>query len=206
VQVADGVHVAVASADAMALEPVGLVPSLCCPRPTPRTRQFAAVRTLLRDLLIEVAGRRVGSTPIAAHANSQPYLPERPDLSVSLSHSGDWVAAAVGTGAEVGVDVQVPEPTSDALLRRCCTPTARDLLRRMSGSERDREFAWIWSAQEACVKAVGMGLAGRPWTIPVNVGQRTGAWNEVRWQSLREEYAVPVTCAYRPLRAPQETR
>jgi 4'-phosphopantetheinyl transferase len=68
----------------------------------------------------------------------------------------------------------------------------------MPAPQRDLEFAWIWTAQEACVKATGQGLAGRPWTVPVEVGQRAGTWHGVRWLSLRDRFGTPVSCAYQP--------
>jgi 4'-phosphopantetheinyl transferase len=170
VEAADGVHVAVARRD---------------------TEESAAARSLLQQLLSTVAE----STPVANHPNGRPFLPERPDLGVSLSHSGDWVAAAVGVGVDVGVDVQVPQPTPEGLLERCCSPATRARLVRMPG--RDREFAWIWTAQEACVKATGQGMAGLPWRIPVEAGQREGTWQGIRWLSLRDSFLIPVSCAYR---------
>jgi 4'-phosphopantetheinyl transferase len=177
VEVAAGVHVALA------------------PIP-PRATESRAARALLRRLLVAVAGDAVGDTPIASRLSGQPFLPWRRDLAVSLSHSGAWVAAAVGVGVEVGVDVQVPQPVSARLLRRCCRPSARAELARMLPAGRDLEFAWIWSAQEACVKAKGLGLAGLPWTIPIGVGQRAGTWGGVTWLALRDRFPVPVSCAH----------
>jgi 4'-phosphopantetheinyl transferase len=188
IEVADGVHVAVSPFTTRAAEST-----------TARARESAAARSLLRRLLAYVAGPAAGTTPIASRRSLQPYLPARPDLAISLSHSGQWVAAAVGIGAEVGVDVQVPEPTPARLLRRCCRPSAYELLRRLPAPGRDVEFAWIWTAQEACVKATGQGIGGLPWTIPVDVGQRSGDWHGVTWLSMRDRCHVPLSCAYRPV-------
>jgi 4'-phosphopantetheinyl transferase len=185
VEVADGVYLAVAQVTVRAPAPV-----------TRRTRESAAARSVLRRLLTEIAGPEAGATPIASRQSGQPYLPWRPDLTVSLSHSGDWMAAAVGIGSVVGVDVQVPEPTPERLLRRCCHPLAQEELAGLPAADRDVEFAWIWTAQEACVKATGQGIAGLPWTIPVDVGQRAGSWRGVAWLSPRDRFAVPVSCAY----------
>jgi 4'-phosphopantetheinyl transferase len=184
VEVAQGVHVALSPMAALA------------PGETHwRTRERAATRALLRRLLAEVCGPDAAGTPLAARRTGQPYLPERPDVTVSLSHSGEWAAAAIGVGASVGVDVQVPQPAA-RLLRRCCRPAAREVLAGMPSPRRDLEFAWLWTAQEACVKATGAGLAGLPWTIPVEVGQRAGRWHDVRWLSLRDRCRVPVSCAW----------
>lgn len=152
--------------------------------------ESAAARDLLSRLLPKA---RVATKP-----NGRPYLPNQPDLSVSLSHSGEWVAAAVGVGVDVGVDVQVPEPVSEGLINKCCTVASSATL--AGRPDRDQEFAWIWTAQEACVKATGQGLGGLPWRIPVDVGQRTGTWQGVRWLQLRGRSPVPASCAYREMR------
>ncbi|MEW2376557.1 4'-phosphopantetheinyl transferase superfamily protein [Micromonospora sp. NPDC047812] len=83
-----------------------------------------------------------------------------------------------------------------ALLRRCCAPTVRAALDRLPGPARVREFAWIWTVQEACVKATGAGLGGRPWAIPVPSGRRTGRWADLRWVSLRGHSRVPASVAH----------
>ncbi|MFJ7063876.1 4'-phosphopantetheinyl transferase family protein [Streptomyces sp. NPDC101115] len=134
--------------------------------------------------------------PVAARPGGRPYLPDRPDLGVSLSHSSGWVAAAVGRNRDVGVDVQVPAAVGRRLLRFCCSPADADALAAMAEDRRRREFAWIFTAQEACVKAVGAGFSARPWTVPVAVGQRAGTWRRVRWHAPRDRQPVPVACAW----------
>jgi 4'-phosphopantetheinyl transferase len=196
-QVATGVHVGVAELSTMD----GRAPHpgdarAAAALPAPRAAEYIAARSVLRRLLADVAGPAAARLSIGARPGGQPYLPGRPDLAVSLSHGGGWVAAALGVGAAVGVDVQAPEPVSTGLLRRCCTPAARAELAGLPVPARDREFARIWTVQEACVKAAGVGLAGRPWTIPVGVGQRTGSWRHYRWQSVPGCRAVPASCAY----------
>jgi 4'-phosphopantetheinyl transferase len=165
--------------------------------PGPARAERLAVRALLRRLLAEVVGPDAARARIATRAAGQPYLPDLPGLGISLSHDGGWVAAALGAGHAVGVDVQLPAPASAALLRRCCAAEVRAELSALPARLRDREFAWIWTAQEACVKATGAGLAGRPWTVPVRRGQRVGRWGAVRWVSLRRHSAVPLSVAYR---------
>ena len=158
--------------------------------------ESASARNLLRRLLADVAGVVAAAEPVAARTGGQPFLPRRPGIAVSLSHSGGWVAAAVSEIGAVGIDVQAPEPASPALLRRCCRAETRRRLSLLPGPERDLEFAWLWTAQEACVKATGEGLAGRPWTVPVTPGQREGVWRDVRWRTLRDRCTVPLSCAY----------
>jgi 4'-phosphopantetheinyl transferase len=163
---------------------------------TGQVAEYLAARTLLRGLLAEELGSEAETTLVAARPSGQPYLPAHPQLGISLSHSGGQVAAAVGVGVGVGVDVQVPVPASPEVLRRCCSPAVRTELAGLSRDVRDLEFAWIWTVQEACVKATGAGLAGRPWSIPVLPRQREGEWRGLRWRSLRADSAVPVSIAH----------
>ncbi|MFJ8846117.1 4'-phosphopantetheinyl transferase family protein [Streptomyces cyaneofuscatus] len=160
-----------------------------------RAEEYAASRTLLRALLREI-GEDVAGGPVAARPSGRPYLPGRPDLGVSLSHSSGWVAAAVGRDRDVGVDVQTPAAVGDRLLRLCCSPADAEALAVLPEARRRREFAWIFTAQEACVKAVGRGLSGRPWNVPVNLGQQAGDWGRVNWCAPRDGAPVPVACAW----------
>lgn len=170
-----------------------------------RRAEHLAARALLRRLLAELVSRDAAVAPLAANPHGRPYLVDRPDLAVSLSHTDGWVAAALSTGSRpVGVDAQAPRPASEALLRRCCTALDRAGLAQLPPASRDLELAWIWSVQESCVKALGTGLAGRPWTIPVAPGQRTGRWRRLRWTALRARYPIPVSCTYQePEEAPR---
>lgn len=156
--------------------------------PAVRAQESVAARGLLRGLLAEL-----GEIRIAAHESGQPFLPDHPDLTISLAHDGGYVAAACrrGRGLGVGVDVQLPVPASPGLLRKCGVAELAELPQ----GERDLEFAWIWTVQEACVKATGQGLSGRPWAIPVRRGQTSGQWQHVRWSRLRHS-VVPVSVAY----------
>lgn len=160
-----------------------------------RSAEQPDARAVLRRLVSEVDGP-VG-VAIAYRPGGQPFLPGRPGLAVSLSADGDWLAAAVGIGVPVGIDVQRPQRVSAGRLRWCGSPAARIALAALPDAERDREYARIWTVQEACVKATGSGLAGRPWRIPVEVAQFHGRWRGYRWVSLAG-FGVPVGLARGP--------
>lgn len=161
-----------------------------------RAAEYLAARMLLRRLVGEVADSGLAVSPLASRRGGQPFLTARPEIGISLSHTDGWAAAAVHLRGRVGVDVQAPAPVSRRLLRRCCTLSARRALARLPEAERCREFAWIWAVQESCVKATGRGLAGRPWTIPVEVGQASGNWGDVQWSAARRDCPVAFACAY----------
>ncbi|MGW4210847.1 4'-phosphopantetheinyl transferase family protein [Lentzea sp. NPDC004789] len=140
-------------------------------------------RGLLRRLLgVDVV--------IAAEPGGRPYLPERPHVGISLSHSGELVAAAVGYGRAVGVDVEETVEFDPAMARRCGAPE----LVSLPADRRARELTRIWTVQEACVKALGLGLRGRPWTVPVE----RGGWRGLRWISGQGR-GFAVSCAFGPV-------
>ncbi|MER7625336.1 4'-phosphopantetheinyl transferase superfamily protein [Streptomyces sp. NPDC126503] len=173
-----------------------------------RRRQSLAARGLLRALLAEVCPGTEDAA-LTAGARGRPVLEGLPHLGVSLSHDGaadatggDLVAAAVAPGRRVGVDVQLP-PGPDVppgLVRRCLRERAEELA-PLPADRRALEFAWVWTVQEACVKADGTGIAGRPWSLDIPVRPRTGTVRDLTWIALRHLSVHPVSCAFGDARA-----
>ncbi|HTZ45347.1 MAG TPA: 4'-phosphopantetheinyl transferase superfamily protein [Jatrophihabitans sp.] len=195
---AAGVCAAVADQRALA-GTAAAAPDVLATRGSPawKAAEQLAARALLRRLLAAEYGDRTAELPIAARPSGQPYLRQRPDLAISLSHDGGYVAVAVGREVAVGIDVQQPVPVADAVIRRCCGAAGQRELARLARRQSLAEFARIWTVQEACVKLTGAGLAGRPWSVPVAVGQWTGRWRGGGWQSLPGAGPFPVSIAYR---------
>jgi 4'-phosphopantetheinyl transferase len=117
---------------------------------------------------------------------------------VSISHTASHTAAAVWPAGRVGIDIeQPPADLTRRLIERCCRPWA-DHVDALPAAERAATFARVWTVQEACVKAVGLGLAGAPWRIPVHPDARRGRWGAVRW-SLHDTWApAALALAVRP--------
>jgi 4'-phosphopantetheinyl transferase len=160
-----------------------------------RSAEFLAARALLRTLLGQVAGA-AGQAAIVADERGRPVLAGWPQIGVSISHDGGYVAACAGRGTDVGVDIQVPpDQVSEAVMRRCLGPRL-GLLDGQPQADRIRAFTWLWTTQEACVKASGMGLAGRPWSVDVPPGAISGRWQGYRWAALRDSSAIPLSCAF----------
>jgi phosphopantetheine--protein transferase-like protein len=82
----------------------------------------------------------------------------RMPLSLSISHRGDWGLAAIAlvAGARIGADIETVEPRDLALVRQFFSESEAD--RVAMGSDVDRTVARIWSAKEAVLKAMGIGL------------------------------------------------
>ncbi|MGW2640678.1 4'-phosphopantetheinyl transferase family protein [Streptomyces sp. NPDC001348] len=175
-------------ADAAALPPV-------------RAAERLAARRALRGLL---AARfpAARDADVVYRAHGRPALAGWPGIGISVSHDGDAVAACAALGRAVGLDVQhAPPSVADALLRRCARDRA-EVLTRLPPGQRAQEFAWLWTVQEACVKAAGTGLAGRPWSIDVPLPATRGTWGPYRWISLRGRATVPLSIAHTALPDP----
>ncbi|MFG3077414.1 4'-phosphopantetheinyl transferase family protein [Streptomyces sp. NPDC048225] len=149
-----------------------------------RAREHLAGRALLRLLLTGPLGEAGARSPLVPEPGGRPRLPGFPRTGVSVSHSGPYVAAAVATGLDVGVDVQTPQEPSPGMLRRCCSPRTAARLAKLPPDRAARAFAEVWTVQEACVKANGTGLSGAPWRLPAEPGRPSGAWGGLRWQRL----------------------
>ena len=135
-------------------------------------RRFRFASDKNRSLWAELYARRcVGETAklspddveIAHDEKGKPFCPNIP-LSVSLSHSGAYIAAAVGRGA-VGVDVERRRRMSLAVSERWFRPEEHDYLLSLPEEERGRAFFRLWTLKEAALKYTGEGLSGGPETV-----------------------------------------
>ena len=111
-------------------------------RPAERGRQFLLSRALLAFALEETLGGR--EPPILAKdAGGRPFLPERPGLFLSLSHT-EGAAVLALSDAPVGVDVERIRPIPPRLGRRVGAGTPEAFWRQ-------------WTAAEAEAKRAGRG-------------------------------------------------
>ncbi|GLY37953.1 hypothetical protein Amsp01_039770 [Amycolatopsis sp. NBRC 101858] len=170
-------------------------------RPAWRRGEFLAGRTLLRHLLRRIRPD-LAALPLCADPAGKPRLDAGgEDLAlpgITISHDEDRIAAAVCAHGDVGVDVQLPPARlTDSAVRRCLGSHA-PAVTALPRLRRAKEFAWVWTVQEACVKAAGTGMAGRPWSIDVPPGAVSGHWGGFAWLSLRTRSPVPLSCAFQP--------
>jgi 4'-phosphopantetheinyl transferase len=130
--------------------------------PTDRLRSLSAYRLLYHQLAQEgFIGYRLPEIDI--DGRGKPYLPEIPELGVSLSHRAAWVACALSPDP-VGIDVEPLSGDSGALadvdqLAQFLHSTERSWLAAREGGDRRRAFCLLWTRKEAYLKATGRGLA-----------------------------------------------
>ncbi len=111
-----------------------------------------------RQRLAEAAGVSPLEVGIAHDEKGKPFW-KGGSLSVSLSHSGSYIAAAVGREA-VGVDVEKKRKAASAVAKRWFRPEENALLETLSEPERTRLFFRLWTMKEAALKYAGEGLPG----------------------------------------------
>lgn len=87
-----------------------------------------------------------------------PYLPDHPDLWVSISHCRTAVAVAVSSEDRVGIDVECRRRIGDGLMERVC---AEDELAAVRSAEDSvMAFLQLWTRKEAVLKMRGTGIQG----------------------------------------------
>lgn len=142
-----------------------------------RTRYIAAHAWLRRIL-----GRYLDRAPQDLRFDIGPYgkpelRPLQPDksqpapLRFNLSHSNDIALLAVSTGVDVGVDIEAIRPDLPDATLAAGVLTALELaeLEQLPTSQRAEVFFACWARKEACMKALGLGLALEPKRLHVGM-------------------------------------
>ena len=119
-------------------------------------QQSAAARALLQQALAREYPKL--SCPVRLEKDSfgKPFLPDYPDICISISHSGTLAACAIGE-KPVGVDVEQwkKRPGAERIAKKF-HPLERKLLEQKNGNQ--SLFYALWVRKESFLKAVGEGL------------------------------------------------
>jgi 4'-phosphopantetheinyl transferase len=94
----------------------------------------------------------------------------RPAPSFNLTHSCDFAACAILHGAPIGIDAEdIRRPINVAeMAARWFAPAERQLLGRLSETDRTEMFFRIWTLKEAILKTTGHGLRIEPQLFAVD--------------------------------------
>ncbi len=127
-----------------------------------RRRSFLAGHWLARRLAADWLQADVARIALDRHADGRPQLlldGAPSPLSLSLSHSGDWLACAIAS-VPVGIDVELPRRLRDlqALARFAFAPEEAKRLLHVAEEERAAIFHELWTLKEARGKRTGEGL------------------------------------------------
>jgi len=151
-----------AGVDASVLDPDELERAARYRRPADRVR-FAATRSALRELLGDRLGVDPASLRLTTGRHGRPELAHpHGGLSFNVSHAGEHALIAISQKRRVGVDIERIDPGLDwrALVDLVCT--ADEQRRWITGPAtplQREQFFRCWTAKEALLKAVGLGIA-----------------------------------------------
>lgn len=118
-------------------------------------RAHSALRLILATYLHTSATELIFNT----NAYGRPRLTNKV-IDFSVSHSGYWMALALGYGLTFGIDIEAWRETigDEVLLQRYFSINEGELWRTELPSRRSSVFARLWTRKEATLKALGCGL------------------------------------------------
>jgi 4'-phosphopantetheinyl transferase len=155
-----------------------------------RTRRWTAKRALATVLERDLTPAALATLEIGNHPGGAPYVAvdgERAAIEVSISDRAGWAVCLVGTPGgtpgPLGIDLEIVEPRSDAFVEDFFTATERDTVRALpAGEPRDEAANLIWSAKEAALKVLKVGLRADTRDVQVVIDRRRRADG---WSALR---------------------
>jgi len=138
-------------------------------------RRYSVAHGSVREILGDVIGvdpatirfdrrcRHCGDTD-----HGKPAVTDMPGLSFSVAHSGSMAVVAISARATVGVDVEIVRRRAslDRLAARVLAPAELAGWQALPDVDRLVGLLRAWTAKEAYLKAIGLGLAGGVRTAP----------------------------------------
>ena len=149
--------------------------SECARFVNPRDRcTFAVTRVALRCLLGDEIGISPHDVRLVRNAWGKPLLAKsqyRPGFDFSVSHTGDLSVIAISSSGAVGVDIERRHRLSEMhrIAADVFDEQTASALYHLPPSNRDEAFLRLWTAGEACLKALGLGFAGAGGQAPVGL-------------------------------------
>lgn len=145
-------------------------------------RSFVLSRGCLRHLLSHYTGQSPSTLRFTYGPRGKPELssishspaPARRALTFNLSHSGAWLLVGVSVAPEVraiGVDLEELRSLNQlsGLCRRCLTPAEAKTVLALNHPQADQQFLRYWTGKEACLKALGLGIADSMQTLELTL-------------------------------------
>jgi 4'-phosphopantetheinyl transferase len=141
-------------------------------------RRFIVARGILRQLLSNYLDIDPKSLKFAYSDRGKPQLIElnlASSVQFNLSHSQEYALFGFTTPHLIGVDLEYLRPMPDALkiAQRFFSAQEFDLISNLAIEQRDKIFFQLWTAKEAYLKAIGIGLAGSLANVEINLEQDT---------------------------------
>lgn len=143
--------------------------------------RFSAARGWLRHVLANELGVSPATVPLS-DGPGKPRLVDGPRPGFNVTHAHELcLIALTGEGREVGVDVEHHSAGRHGLESARLAATAEEAaaLARMPPGRRADAFLRLWTAKEAYLKALGVGLTVPPHRVEIG-GRSVGRAAPVR--------------------------
>jgi len=118
-------------------------------------------------------------------------------VAISLSHrDGTSLCAITSSGSDLGCDLEIIEPRSEAFVADYFAPEEQALVARSSPADRSRIVALLWSAKESALKALREGLRLDTRSVIVRLSDdwsKNDSSDPNRWNPLQVRYSVGQT-------------
>jgi 4'-phosphopantetheinyl transferase len=146
--------------------------------------RHAGTRVVLRQLLAERTGVKADELRFEPDAAGRPRIASKrsspsdePDVwpDFNVSHSGQHALIAIAARGRVGVDIEAARKDINwqALTRMVFAPRDAAHVSALPAPQRADAFYAVWTAKEALLKALGVGIGdGMTWFSVLGDGQR----------------------------------
>lgn len=151
------------------------------------TAKHAVAAALDGGLVGECDGfeERLAAIEVRNHPSGAPWVAvdDAPaPIEISLTDRAGWAICLVGapsSGERLGVDLELAEPRSERFIDDFLTPVEQEWVRsRPTVDARDAAANLVWSAKEAALKVLQVGLRADTRTVEVSVDEpnRSDGW------------------------------
>jgi 4'-phosphopantetheinyl transferase len=125
----------------------------------------------------------------ASSGAPEAFIADKPaPVSISLSHrDGRALCMIAPVGVNLGCDLEVIEPHSDAFVEDYFTPEEKMAVRETPAADRAGVLTLFWSAKESALKALHEGLRLDTRSVAVSTG---GLLDRNGWSPVRVRYVV----------------
>lgn len=147
---------------------------------------------ILRQLLAERVNEPAANLRIDTAKFGKPFLPDHPEVSFNMSHSGNILAITISPQCQLGIDVECYKARStwEGLVKKCFAPEEAEYWRSLDSTERSHAFYQFWVKKEAFVKAVGKGITLGLNQCVVNPGNSSAFLRVPELGGLAEQWQI----------------
>jgi 4'-phosphopantetheinyl transferase len=149
--------------------------------------RFIAARGILRQLLGKYLQVSPSDVIFTYSDRGKPQLPQNSSLQFNLSHSQEYGLFGFTLNHLIGVDLEYQRAMPDALniAQRFFSVREFKMLKEAPQEKQARLFFQLWTAKEACLKAIGTGLSGSLASIEIS-------FNEDQYLFLSRENQIEI--------------